>query len=116
MHYAGFALLVMAWLSGRDVHGLPAPLGAHEVWQVLHDHYAALPLQLRHTMYTLLSSHDIPRALWRLRGDKERFKLAYALLFAFPGSPAIYYGRGTPTAAPLSPGTKGVGIGTSSAS
>jgi alpha-glucosidase len=92
MHYAGFAHPVMAWLSGRDVHGLPAPLGAHEVWQVLHDHYAALPLQLRHTMYTLLSSHDIPRALWRLRGDKERFKLAYALLFAFPGSPAIYYG------------------------
>jgi alpha-glucosidase len=43
-------------------------------------------------MYTLLSSHDIPRAIFRLKGDVERYTLAYALLFAFPGSPAIYYG------------------------
>ena len=67
-------------------------LEAEDLWRALFDHYAALPLQLRHAMYTLLSSHDIPRALWRLRGDKERFKTAYALLFAFPGSPAVYYG------------------------
>lgn len=92
MHYAGFAHPVMEWLSGRDVHGRPVHLEAREAWQVLWDHYQALPLQVRPAMYTLLSSHDIPRALWRLRGDVERFKLAYALLFAFPGSPAIYYG------------------------
>ena len=92
MHYAGFAHPVMEWLSGRDLHGNPVALEAEELWRALFDHYAALPLQLRHAMYTLLSSHDIPRALWRLRGDKERFKTAYALLFAFPGSPAVYYG------------------------
>ncbi|GAB5603033.1 glycoside hydrolase family 13 protein [Thermus sp. FJN-A] len=92
MHYAGFAHPVMAWLSGRDHHGNPVALEAEDLWQTLFDHYAALPLPLRHSMYTLLSSHDIPRALWRLRGDRERFKTAYALLFAFPGSPAIYYG------------------------
>lgn len=92
MHYAGFAHPVMEWLSGRDLYGNPVALEAEEAWRALFDHYAALPLQLRHTMYTLLSSHDIPRALWRLRGDKERFKTAYALLFAFPGSPAVYYG------------------------
>ena len=92
MHYAGFAHPVMEWLSGRDLHGNPVELEAEDLWRALFDHYAALPLQLRHAMYTLLSSHDIPRALWRLRGDKERFKTAYALLFAFPGSPAVYYG------------------------
>ncbi|GAA6742761.1 glycoside hydrolase family 13 protein [Thermus antranikianii] len=92
MHYAGFAHPVMEWLSGRDVHGRPVHLDAQETWRVLWDHYQALPVQLRHSMYTLISSHDIPRALWRLKGDVERFKLAYALLFAFPGSPAIYYG------------------------
>ncbi|WP_022798585.1 glycoside hydrolase family 13 protein [Thermus islandicus] len=92
MHYAGFAHPVMAWLSGRDLHGSPVALGAEDLWRALLDHYQALPPQLRPSMYTLLSSHDIPRALWRLRGDKERFKTAYALLFAFPGSPAIYYG------------------------
>ncbi len=92
MHYAGFAHPVMEWLSGRDLYGNPVKLEAEELWRALLDHYQALPLQLRHSMYTLLSSHDIPRALWRLKGDKERFKTAYALLFAFPGSPAIYYG------------------------
>ncbi|AEV15401.1 Maltodextrin glucosidase [Thermus sp. CCB_US3_UF1] len=92
MHYAGFAHPVMEWLSGRDVQGRAVALGAEEAWQALWDHYQALPLQLRPAMYTFVSSHDIPRALWRLRGDEARFKLAYALLFAFPGSPAIYYG------------------------
>ncbi len=92
MHYAGFAHPVMEWLSGRDVRGERVRLGAKALWRVVWDHYAGLPLGLRHSMYTLVSSHDIPRALWRLRGDKELFKLAYALLFAFPGSPAVYYG------------------------
>lgn len=92
MHYAGFAHPVMAWLSGRDVYGREAALSAEEAWEVLWDHYRALPLQVRHAMYTFVSSHDIPRALWRLRGNQELFQLAYALLFAFPGSPAIYYG------------------------
>ncbi|WP_018460499.1 alpha-amylase family glycosyl hydrolase [Thermus oshimai] len=92
MHYAGFAHPVMAWLSGRDHEGRPVDLDAEGLWGVLFDHYAALPLGLRQSMYTLLSSHDIPRALWRLKGDKDRLRLAYALLFAFPGSPAIYYG------------------------
>jgi alpha-glucosidase len=92
MHYAGFAHPVMEWLSGRDVHGRAVALEAEETLETLLDHYQALPLQVRHAMYTFVSSHDIPRALWRLRGDVERFKLAYALLFAFPGSPAIYYG------------------------
>lgn len=92
MHYAGFAHPVMEWLSGRDVHGRAVSVDAQAAWTALWDHYQALPLQLRHAMYTLLSSHDIPRALWRLGGDVARFKLAYALLFAFPGSPAIYYG------------------------
>ena len=70
MHYAGFAHPVMEWLSGRDLHGNPVELEAEDLWRALFDHYAALPLQLRHAMYTLLSSHDIPRALWRLSGDK----------------------------------------------
>ncbi|GAA5336325.1 MULTISPECIES: glycoside hydrolase family 13 protein [Thermus] len=92
MHYAGFAHPVMEWLSGRDVHGRAVVVEAEDALRTLLDHYQALPLQVRHAMYTFVSSHDIPRALWRLRGDVERFKLAYALLFAFPGSPAIYYG------------------------
>jgi alpha-glucosidase len=92
MHYAGFANPVMEWLSGRNVYGWPVEVSAQEAWATLWEHYAALPLQLRQCMYTLLGSHDIPRPLWRLRGDVERFKLALGLLLSFPGAPGIYYG------------------------
>ena len=92
MHYAGFAHPVMEWLSGRNIHGEEVRVGAEEAWQTLFDHYAALPLNLRHSMYTLIGSHDIPRPLWRLKGEVRRLEVAFGLLFAFPGSPGIYYG------------------------
>lgn len=130
MHYAGFAHPVMEWLSGRDLYGNPVKLEAEELWRALLDHYQALPLQLRHSMYTLLSSHDIPRALWRLKGDKERFKTAYAssspsreappsttgTRWASPSPTPTGSGGETPTAAPPSPGTRPSGTGTSSPS
>lgn len=92
MHYAGFANPVMEWLSGKNVYGWNVEVSTEQLWETLWDHYTALPLQLRQSMYTLISSHDIPRALWRLRGDVERFKLALGLLFTFPGTPGLYYG------------------------
>lgn len=92
MHYAGFANPVMEWLSGKNVYGWNVEVSTEQLWETLWDHYTALPLQLRQSMYTLISSHDIPRALWRLRGDVERFKLALGILFTFPGAPGLYYG------------------------
>ena len=92
MHYAGFTHPVMEWLCGSDVYGAPVEVTATDAWHALWDHYAALPLGVRQTMLTLLSSHDVPRALWRLRGDRERLKLAYGVLLTFPGSPSVYYG------------------------
>ncbi len=92
MHYAGFANPVMEWLSGRNVYGWEVSVSTQALWETLWDHYTALPLQLRQSMYTLISSHDIPRALWRLRGDVPKFKLALGLLYTFPGAPGLYYG------------------------
>ncbi|MCL6526632.1 MAG: glycoside hydrolase family 13 protein [Thermaceae bacterium] len=92
MHYAGFAHPVMEWLCGQNVLGWKVQVSTPALWETLWDHYAALPLQIRQAMYTLIGSHDIPRPLWRLRGDTERMKLALGLLFAFPGSPGLYYG------------------------
>lgn len=92
MHYAGFANPLMEWLSGKNVYGWDVEVSTEQLWETLWDHYMALPLQLRQTMYTLISSHDIPRALWRLRGDVGRFKLALGLLLTFPGAPGLYYG------------------------
>ena len=41
---------------------------------------------------TFLDNHDMNRFLWVVENDKERLKLAAGLLFAFGGTPIIYYG------------------------
>ncbi|OGO27389.1 MAG: hypothetical protein A2W33_09930 [Chloroflexi bacterium RBG_16_52_11] len=50
------------------------------------------PAQYTKAMYNLLGSHDTERALFICSEDKLSLKLAYLLLFAYPGVPAIYYG------------------------
>lgn len=42
--------------------------------------------------YNLLDSHDTSRFLSIAHGDSSRLILAYVFLYAFPGSPAIFYG------------------------
>lgn len=50
------------------------------------------PRENVHAMYNLLGSHDTARIKTELEGNQEKLKMAYLFLFAFPGSPAIYYG------------------------
>jgi alpha-amylase len=40
-----------------------------------------------------LSSHDVPGALWQLKGDKEAFRLAALLQMTVAGLPVVYYGE-----------------------
>ncbi len=55
----------------------------------LHERY---PRAIAHAQMNLLDSHDTPRALTILRGDRAALRLAYLLLFTLPGAPCIYYG------------------------
>ena len=50
------------------------------------------PAENTNAMYNLLGSHDTERALYMCGEDKLRLKLAYLLLFSYPGAPGIYYG------------------------
>lgn len=43
-------------------------------------------------MYNPLGSHDTERIKTALEGKVDKLKLAYQILLAFPGAPAIYYG------------------------
>ncbi len=43
-------------------------------------------------MYNLLGSHDTARIITELEGHRDKLKMAYLFLFAFPGAPALYYG------------------------
>ncbi len=40
----------------------------------------------------LLDSHDTPRFITSVGGDREALKLALLFLFTYPGAPCIYYG------------------------
>ncbi|MBN1873896.1 MAG: glycoside hydrolase family 13 protein [Anaerolineae bacterium] len=42
--------------------------------------------------YNLLSSHDEPRFLTMVKGDKQRLRLATLFQMTFPGAPSVYYG------------------------
>lgn len=53
---------------------------------------SAYPAENNLAMYNLLASHDTKRVLTALRGSVAKAKLAFAAMFAFPGSPAVYYG------------------------
>lgn len=50
------------------------------------------PKHLTKNLFNLLDSHDTERFLNVVDGKIDVAKLAYILLFTFPGSPCIYYG------------------------
>jgi cyclomaltodextrinase / maltogenic alpha-amylase / neopullulanase len=43
-------------------------------------------------MYMTLGSHDTERLRTKLENDMDKVRLAFLLLFTYPGAPAIYYG------------------------
>jgi len=48
--------------------------------------------EIAQAQLNLVGSHDTPRALTVLTGDRDALRLAYALLFVLPGAPCVYYG------------------------
>ncbi len=54
--------------------------------------YSEIPHYISIALYHSLGTHDTPRIKTIIGKDKDKLKLLYVLLFALPGSPAIYYG------------------------
>jgi cyclomaltodextrinase len=50
------------------------------------------PKENLNSLYLLLGSHDTERIMTMLGGNISKVKLAYLLLFTYPGVPSIYYG------------------------
>ena len=92
MNYHGFGLPLMQWLSGHSYTFTPSRLGGEELCTLLADTFHALPPQVALSMFNLLDSHDIPRALYRLGGDTRKLRAALTLLLAYAGVPCLYYG------------------------
>jgi len=65
-----------------------APRFVRYLWHI----WRSYPSWANYSSYTLLGSHDKPRFLTLAGEDERKLLLAAAFLFAYPGSPAIYYG------------------------
>ncbi|MDR0267595.1 alpha-glycosidase [Paenibacillus sp.] len=50
------------------------------------------PQQTNEVVFNMLCSHDTPRLLTRVGGDKRKLKLAVVFLFTYMGTPCIFYG------------------------
>ena len=84
LRYAAFA-------RGRSTDA-DGPLDGEGMLDALDRLRAAYPEPLHHHMYNLLGSHDEPRPLSVLGGDRRGLVVAAALLYALPGIVSIYYG------------------------
>lgn len=92
MNYFGFASPMLAFLADVDFRGHPARADAAELDRLLQRARAPLPFPIQLSQLNLLDSHDTPRFLTRVGGDRARMRLAVTALFTYIGVPCIYYG------------------------
>ena len=74
--------------SGTQIAPLSIDGFAHQLENLL----KLYPRDNAYSMLNLLGSHDTERLLTLLWDDLDRLKLAYAILYAYPGAPCMYYG------------------------
>ena len=100
MNYSGFALPIKDWLDPIRIY-----VPGQSQWintanqlttQALVDGWAAfraaIPWVIANQQFNLIGSHDTPRALALLNGNRDLFRLIVILMFTYPGVPSIYYG------------------------
>ncbi len=100
MNYSGFALPLRDWLGPVRIF-VPGQTqwinsGNPLTTQALADSWrafrAAIPWVVATQQFNLIGSHDTPRALSLLEGNRDLLRLVVALLFTYPGVPCVYYG------------------------
>jgi alpha-glucosidase len=100
MNYMGFSAPLLAWLKTPTTGaiGWDGELSSDAPWQTASlakawtEHLAAIPWSVALQQYNLLSGHDTPRVGSILEGDKTLLRLAFIVLFTFPGVPSLFYG------------------------
>ncbi len=80
-------------LAARSGLGPLEPLQALAFSHRLERLFSLYREEVVQSQLNLLTSHDTPRLLTLLRGNRERARLALSLLFLLPGSPMVYYGE-----------------------
>ena len=68
------------------------PLHARDFAQKIEAMFASYAWQINYTQLNMLDSHDMPRALWILKEDRQALKQAVLCQMSMPGAPCVYYG------------------------
>lgn len=92
MNYYGFTRPVTEFLAGVDYLGHRIKLDAADLEYLFTRARARIPFDIQLSQFNLLDSHDTPRLLTLLNGDKDLLKIAVTLLFTYIGVPCVYYG------------------------
>ena len=67
-------------------------IDAHEFANRIDHNLGLYKRDITYSQLNLLDSHDTPRFLSSVGGNKESLKLAWLFMFSYPGAPCIYYG------------------------
>jgi cyclomaltodextrinase len=89
LSFFGAGSLNPSWQHSEiKIHPLDGPDFAREIEQML----ALYPWEIHFAQMNMLDSHDMPRALWLLGGDKKALQLSVLCQMSMPGAPCVYYG------------------------
>lgn len=75
-----------------NYQGIQQTIDAHEFANQIDHNLGLYKPDITYSQLNLLDSHDTPRFLSCVSGDKTALKLAWLFQFAYPGTPNIYYG------------------------
>jgi neopullulanase len=75
-----------------NYHGIHHSIDAHEFANRIDHNLRLYKADITYAQMNLLDSHDTPRFLSCVGGDKASLKLAWLFMFTYPGAPCIYYG------------------------
>ncbi|MGD2143746.1 MAG: alpha-amylase family glycosyl hydrolase [Anaerolineae bacterium] len=79
-------------LSPPLLEGL-SPMGAGAFAERVEGLLAMYPREAALAQLNLLDSHDTPRFLTMVQGDKDALRLATLFQMTYPGAPSVYYGN-----------------------
>jgi len=75
-----------------NYNGIHHSIDAHEFANQIDHNLGLYKKDITYSQLNLLDSHDTPRFLSCVSGDKTSLKLAWLFIFVYPGAPCIYYG------------------------
>ncbi|AMO55014.1 maltodextrin glucosidase [Endozoicomonas montiporae] len=92
MNYYGFGHPVRAFLAGQDISYHPCQIDAATFAQWLDEARSKIPWLNQLSQLNQLDSHDTARFLTLLNNDQALMQQALIMLFAYVGTPCLYYG------------------------